>query len=260
MHICTFASGSKGNCSLVSASGYNFLIDAGISMKRICSNLELCSLKPQNLDGILITHQHSDHIGGLPMFTKHFSVPVYASPSVAAYLRRCGKCPDELINVVPVGESIVYGEKVKITSFPTSHDTEESVGYRFDADTIFAFATDTGCLSDELYSGLKGAEAVVIESNHDIDMLRFGNYPYQLKKRILSPYGHLSNDDCACLASRLASEGTRFIILAHLSQENNTPSKAFSAVSAAIEGREVQLYVAPEAERFSIELGGKKIW
>lgn len=255
MRICTFASGSRGNCTLVSAGGYNFLIDAGISMRRICSNLALCSLKPTDISAIFITHQHSDHISGLSMLTKHYAIPVYAPRSTAHHLYVSMSCPEELLNILPVGETLSFG-KISVSSFPTSHDTEESAGYRFDGAGCFAFATDTGTVTEQVFSGLCGADAVVIESNHDIDMLRYGDYPYYLKQRILSPKGHLSNTDCGELAKALADSGTRYFILGHLSRENNTPSKAFSAVRKALEDREVQLYVAPEAERLSLEIGG----
>ncbi len=255
MRICTFASGSRGNCTLVSVSGKNFLIDAGISMKRICANLAACSLGPRDIDGIFITHQHSDHIGGLGMLTKHYDIPVYAPRSTATHLLVSLGCADELINVFPVGTSLDFGE-VSISSFATSHDTEESAGYRLEGDKVFAIATDTGVVTDSVLRGLSGADAVVIESNHDLEMLRYGPYPYPLKKRILSPKGHLSNDDCARLAAHLADTGTEYIVLGHLSRDNNTPAKAFQTVSSLLQGRGVKLFVAPEAERLSIELGG----
>lgn len=258
MKICTFASGSKGNCTLVSVGGYNFLIDAGISMRRIVSNLALCSLQPTDISAIFITHQHSDHISGLAMLLKHYPVPVYAPASTARHLRMSVCCPEELICVMDKGGCVSFGE-VRVCSFATCHDTEDSVGYRFEGDKVFAIATDTGMVSDEVFCGLCGADLALIESNHDIDMLRFGAYPYYLKQRILSPRGHLSNDDCARLAYRLAETGTKYMILGHLSRENNTPGKAFAAVSSSLEGMGVAVYVAPESERLSIELGGDKL-
>ncbi len=225
-------------------------------MRRIRTNLELCSLKPEDINAIFITHQHSDHISGLGMLTKHYDIPVYAPRSTARHLLMSMCCPAQLLRVFPVGDSLIFDD-VKICSFATSHDTDESVGYRVEGDKVFALATDTGVVTDDVFCGLRGADAVIIESNHDVEMLRFGNYPYQLKRRILSPRGHLSNDDCAELACLLADEGTAYIILGHLSRENNTPGKAFSAVSAALNGRGVQLYVAPEAERLSLEIGGE---
>lgn len=256
MRICSFASGSRGNCTLVSVNGMNFLIDAGISMRRICSCLALCSLGPGDIDAILITHQHSDHICGLRMLTKHYAIPVYAPRSTAVSLVNSLSCPKELMNVFAPGSAIEF-DGVTVRAFPTSHDTEESAGYRIEGDRVFSFATDTGIVTDGVFDGLRGADAVIIESNHDIDMLRYGSYPYTLKKRILSSRGHLSNDDCAVLASKLAAEGTRYIILGHLSRENNTPGKAFAAVKSLLEGRDVCLYVAPEAECLSVEIGGE---
>ncbi len=258
MRICTFASGSRGNCTLVSVNGRNFLIDAGISMRRICTGLSAFSLKPQDISAVLITHHHSDHISGLGMLTKHYEVPVYAPRSTARHLLMSMNCPAHMLSVLPVGQSLVFDD-VKVSSFATSHDTEESVGYRIEGSCTFALATDTGVVTDDIFVGLRGADAVIIESNHDVDMLRYGNYPYSLKQRILSPRGHLSNDSCAELAALLAARGTEYIILGHLSRENNTPAKAFSTVSSALEGSSAKLYVAPESEMLSLEIGGEML-
>ena len=257
MKICTFASGSRGNCSLVSASGFNFLVDVGISMKRVKENLSFCGLKLEDVDAIFITHEHSDHISGLPMICKHFSVPVYAPEAVARHLRRTASCPEELIKVFPLGSNICFGDGINVRSIATSHDTDESAAYRFEADAVFSLATDTGCVSPQLMDGLLGSDIALIEANHDIPMLLNGDYPYHLKRRILSDRGHLSNESCAGFARRLAQSGTKYIILGHLSRENNTPTCAFSTVGAALEGCDVQLFVAPENERFSIETGGE---
>ena len=137
--------------------------------------------------------------------------------------------------------------------FPTSHDVSESVGWRVAGSSVFALATDTGCVTPELVSALAGAETVLIEANHDPDMLRAGPYPWYLKRRILSERGHLSNDDCAALACRLAESGTRQIVLGHLSRENNSPALAFRTVSAALAGKGAALYVAPAEDRFTLE-------
>jgi len=190
------------------------------------------------------------------MLTKHYPIKVICPRSTASYLVNSLSCSPELIEIMPVG-SCIYFDDVLVSSFPTSHDTEDSVGYRIEGEKTFSFATDTGYVSDEVYMGLRGADAVVVEANHDVDMLRYGEYPYYLKKRILSPQGHLSNDDCAMLISRLCCEGTKFFILAHLSRENNTPAKALSAVNSALFGSEAKIFVAPEAEPFSLEIGGE---
>ncbi len=256
MKICCFASGSRGNCTFISIDGKNFLIDAGISMRRICSCLASNSLTPNDIDALLITHQHSDHINGLRMLTKHYPIKVICPRATAAYLINSASCSADLIEVMPVGSKIEFGD-VTVRSFSTSHDTEDSVGYRIEGKKTFSFATDTGYVSDDVFAGLSGADAVVVEANHDVDMLRYGDYPYHLKKRILSAKGHLSNDDCAALVSRLCADGTKLFILAHLSKENNTPSKALSAVKAGLSGLDAQIYVAIESELLNIEIGGE---
>ena len=225
-------------------------------MRRICANLSLCGLKAGDLDAIFITHHHSDHVSGLSMLTRHYAVPVYAPRTTSRHLIGTLACSEELVNVFPIGESLCFGD-IKVSSFPTSHDTEESAGYRIEGEKTFALATDTGIVTDEVFAGLYGCEAVIIESNHDIDMLRYGEYPYYLKQRILSPRGHLSNDACAELATKLSFCGTKYIILGHLSRENNTPAKAFSAVSSAVNNSATKVYVAPEGEMLSLELGGE---
>ena len=146
-------------------------------------------------------------------------------------------------------------EKLEITAFPTTHDTAQSVGYRISGSSVFAIATDTGCITPELREGLRGANCVLIESNHDLEMLKNGTYPVYLKRRILADTGHLSNDDCAYLARSLARDGTENIILGHLSRENNTPKKAFSTVSREIDGFDVFLVVAPPEERLELRIG-----
>lgn len=257
MQITTFASGSRGNCTLVSCSGKNFLIDCGISMRRIKENLSLSALKPEDITAIFITHEHADHVCGLSMLCKHYNIPVFAPRTVANHLSYSVAGVENYLNMIPADGKIVFDE-VKVSAFHTSHDTDESVGYRIEADSVFAFATDTGIVTDEMYSGLLGADAVIIESNHDVDMLLGGTYPYYLKRRILSERGHLSNADCGSLAAFIADSGAKYIILGHLSRENNTPRLAFDTVKKALGSREVMLYVAPEAERLTLELGGEK--
>ena len=257
MRIITFASGSRGNCTLVSTAGMHFLIDCGISMRRIKSCLACAGINPAQLSGILITHEHSDHISGLAMLIKYFNIPVFAPRTVANHLRYSVAGVEDSLNIISCDICHDFGP-VKLYAFRTSHDTEESVGYRIEGDRTFALATDTGTVTPSVLTGLLGADAVVIESNHDVDMLLSGSYPYMLKKRILSERGHLSNADCGRLAAKLADNGTSHIILGHLSRENNSPARAFQTVKTALEGREVLLAVAPEAEMLTLELGGNE--
>ncbi len=251
MLLTTFASGSTGNCALVSFAGGNILIDAGISMKRIRENLSVSGLAPEQLSGILITHEHSDHISGLAMLTKYHALPVYAPGVLAGNLRRCVPGLERYIHVIPVGEGFELGG-MTVTAFHTSHDTDESVGYRIERGCALGFATDMGCVTEETEAALRGCGAVLIEANHDTDMLASGPYPLYLKRRILSPRGHLSNDDCARLAVSLAGSGAKYIVLGHLSRENNTPELAYKTVYNALGGRQVYLACAPMAGRLTV--------
>ncbi|MGE4484650.1 MAG: MBL fold metallo-hydrolase [Oscillospiraceae bacterium] len=254
MEICTLASGSTGNCTLVRNCASAVLIDAGISLRRITRSLCSLGLSMKDLDGIVITHEHSDHITALKMIIKYSGVPIFAPSGSAGGILRTVPEAEERVGVFEAGTSFELGSFL-IRSFPTPHDVPESVGYRFDdGQSVFALATDLGHIPREVFDGVTGAAAAVIESNHDVEMLQNGSYPYYLKRRILSDSGHLSNDACGDLALALAETGTRKIILGHLSQENNTPSTALRTVGAALSaggfvpGRDVELYAAPAYE------------
>ena len=254
MRIVTFASGSTGNCCLVSDGGVNVLIDAGISARRIVQGLGVLGLAPQDVCGVLITHEHSDHISGLPVLVKRTGMRIFAPSELGEVLKRVKPELSESIDYIPPDGGLCVGD-VRITAFPTPHDTSASFGYRIEGSEVFAFATDTGHISDELLEGLQGADTVVIEANHDKVMLKNGPYPPFLKQRVLSKHGHLSNDDCAKLACLLADSGTRQIILGHLSQQNNTPEAAETAVAEALSGRNVKIYTAPANKLLEVLIG-----
>lgn len=254
MKVQIFASGSSGNCLLISNGDTNILIDAGISMRRVENSLAQANLKLRDIRGVLITHEHSDHVSGLKMLIKHSDIRVFAPRTVAARLR--GTIPeiDTHLVVIPVRAPFWIGN-VRITAFHTPHDTDESVGYRIQGQKSFAVATDMGCVTDEVETYLTGADAVLIESNHDIEMLKYGRYPVYLKRRILSDRGHLSNTCCAELAQRLAKSGTKQIILGHLSGENNRPEYAIAASRDALIGLDVQIFCAPIQGCLEIDVG-----
>ena len=255
MLVRVFASSSSGNCLLVSDGDTHILIDAGISMRRIQQSLSSCSLAWEDLTGVLITHEHSDHISGLPMLLKYHALPLYAPHTVAN--RLLGTLPQaaDALRVIPVGQSFPVGA-VSVTAFHTPHDTDESVGYRIEGSAVYAHATDTGSITEEMLAGLSGADTVLIEANHDEQMLRDGPYPFSLKRRILSPHGHLSNASCAAMARTLVEGGTQRVILGHLSKTNNRPELALAAVSAALEGTEAELYCAGPDGLAPVEVGG----
>ncbi len=254
MRLLVFASGSTGNCALVQGGGRSVLLDAGISAKRIRTCLEAEGIDPGCLDGIFITHEHADHVSGLSVFTKQFPLPVFAPGTVAGALRRSlpGVCPfiRDIEPEVPLSLGCMT-----VTAFPTPHDTDQSVGYRLEADgAVLAAATDTGCVTDTMLRYLTGADAALIEANHDVAMLRAGPYPAYLKRRILSDRGHLSNDECGRLAAVLAAHGAGTIVLGHLSRQNNLPGLARRTVSQCLADGNTSLLVAPEFGRLEVEV------
>ena len=254
MRIVTFASGSTGNCGLISDGEANILIDAGISMRRTVSALKELGLSPQDLCGVLITHEHSDHISGLSMLAKHHDISIYAPAEVCEVLAAMKPELKNRLIAIPVNEAFGMGG-IAVKAFRTPHDAKFSVGYRFEGSSVAAFATDTGSITDELVCGLEDARLALIEANHDLEMLRTGPYPYFLKRRILSENGHLSNEDCAKLALHLAKSGAWDIIVGHLSRENNTPQLAFDTVSAGLAGENVGLHVAPMDKMLAVSVG-----
>lgn len=224
-------SGSTGNSYYIGSRSAGLLIDCGRSARQMDAMLRRCGVDPLAIQGILVTHEHSDHITGLRVFAKKYRLPVYASAGTCAAIAQ--QMESEL-RVIGEGEEIA-GMVVK--PFHTSHDCAEGMGFRVYTgdDRVFALATDTGWLTPEVREHLLGADLTVIESNHDVRMLREGRYPYPLQRRILSDRGHLSNDACAAFLPQLAESGCRRFVLAHLSRENNTPQLALGAAAFALE-------------------------
>ena len=241
----TFASGSSGNAALLSCENTHILIDMGISCKRVCTALNALRLTPEDLSAVLITHEHSDHIKGLETYVKKYRTPIYCTPAVSRQLsyRIAGIAP--LLHTVQFGGTVQFG-KVLAEILPTSHDCQESAAWHFTTpEGRVGYLTDTGYIVEETGKRLLGAEILVLESNHDVDMLLGGRYPYPLKRRILGEQGHLSNDAAAAYAAGSVRAGTRTVLLAHLSQDNNTPETALRTVGAALAGMDVVLAAAP---------------
>jgi len=229
--IGTLCSGSKGNCTLIKYRNTAILVDAGRSTKYIKNALASVGIMPEDISAIFLTHSHSDHTSALKVWSSHYHTPVHASAAVCADLEN--KCCEVLVEHPIVFEETV-GE-INVKSFPTDHDSFGSVGYRFEVgERSVGIATDLGHVTERVREGLCGCAAAVIESNHDVDMLLRGPYPPELKQRILSRYGHLSNESGAEFARFLADNGTSQLLLAHLSEINNTPELAVRASTAAL--------------------------
>ncbi len=234
MQLRTFASSSRGNCTLISSSNTAILVDAGISCRKMRQRLNTACLTPDDLSGILITHEHTDHISGLPVFLKHHPVPVYATPGTSLVLARKVPIIRDLLQPLPAGSDFAIGD-LSIQSFSTSHDAADSVGYRIsNHQKIAVIATDLGRVTSIVLDAVFGADLALIEANHDEDWLRTGPYPYALQTRILSDRGHLSNEASAEFAVSLAAAGTQTLLLAHLSPENNSPERAQTVVQTAL--------------------------
>lgn len=229
-------SGSSGNCVYVKYKNEEILIDAGVSYKRICTALERIGTGIQNIKAVLVTHEHSDHVQGLAVLSKHTDIPVFINRKSASYY----DMPlDELFSgharIKDPGDTLTF-DGFEVNVFATPHDSVGSCGYHFTFSdgTRFALATDMGHITPEIASYLLGCNSVVIESNHDEKMLKNGPYPFILKKRILSDNGHLSNDSCAAFLPKMVDMGAKKIILAHLSKENNTPELCYKTSAEAL--------------------------
>ena len=256
MTFTTFASSSTGNAALVSCGGTHILLDAGISAKQIAAGLRALGTSPQELAAILITHAHSDHVSGLRVMASKAGAPIYATGAAFGEWYKRNRCDEvkALFHPLEVGESLQIGP-VRVEPFPTSHDTVGSVGYSITADgKRMVMCTDLGYVSEEVRRAVEGCDLLVCETNHDEAWLRASRYPYPLKLRISGPYGHLSNAAGAELAALAVSAGAKAVILAHLSQNNNTPQMAYEAVALRLREmgvdpeREVSITVAPAYE------------
>jgi phosphoribosyl 1,2-cyclic phosphodiesterase len=257
--LITLYSGSSGNSTLVSTGNTSILIDAGKSARTLCNALNSVGSDIRNISAIFITHEHSDHISALETISKKYGIPIHMTEQSAKKLDRYS---DSSVQSCLVRHNVLFEEKVgdmTVASFRTPHDSLMSVGYRIEfsdenGDHALGVATDIGHVTKDITDGLSGCEAVVLESNHDEQMLEDGPYPYYLKLRIRSSKGHLSNSDSACLASILAENGTRGFILAHLSRENNLPELAYDEAHSAISDPSVKIRIAHPDEPVELEV------
>lgn len=252
--FCTLYSGSSGNAAYLETPTARILIDAGKCTRTLLASLKSIGVEADTLDAIFVTHEHNDHIASLEVLTKKHPIPVHMLYRSA--LRYRDTQPAALCQCLCIHEkapfTVAVGE-VTVTAFETPHDSRASVGYHFtfpDGGRMIrvGYATDVGCVTRTVRQGLLGCESVVLESNHDVDMLMAGPYPYDLKLRIRGKRGHLSNRECADLASELVGQGTTHFLLAHLSEENNYPDLAYYETRAVLAGFDTRLMVAAPHE------------
>lgn len=256
-------SGSGGNSTFIRVGESAILIDAGKSARALCN--ALCEIGEciSGVDAIFITHEHTDHVSALEIIAKKNNIPIYMTDASAKKFDAvCGSPVHSRLCRCDVEFCVTVGE-MTVRSFRTSHDSRMSVGYRIefpdgDETRAVGYATDVGYVSDTVRENLLGCDAVVIESNHDVDMLMTGPYPRDLKQRVASRRGHLSNRDCADLAAVLAENGTRSFMLAHLSKENNQPEIAYDETVGAVSGSGAAVFVAHPDRPVELMLDGKE--
>lgn len=238
MRLCSIASGSSGNCIYIGSEQTHVLVDAGISCKRIEEGLKKAEISGKDLSAVFITHEHIDHIQGIGVLARKYGIPMYATQGtidgIVNGARNLGEYDKGLFHVIHMDEDVQIGD-IMVHPFCISHDANEPCAYRFEhAGTKAAVATDMGTFNPYIVENLQGLNAILLEANHDIRMLQAGPYTYALKQRILSDRGHLSNDNSGLLLNQIIHEDLKYILLGHLSKENNMPELAFETVKLEI--------------------------
>lgn len=240
MRLCSIASGSSGNCIYVGSEATHLLVDAGISGKRTEEGLAGLGLTGRDLDGILITHEHSDHIKGLSTLAKKYEIPIYATGGTIQAIQagitrgKLGWIDPELFQEIREDRKFTVKD-LTVNPMKISHDAAQPVAYRIGyGSRHIGICTDLGTYNDYTVECLKGMDVLLLEANHDVHMLQVGSYPYYLKQRILGDRGHLSNENSGRLLCRVLHDGLKEIILGHLSKENNLPELAYEAVRMEI--------------------------
>jgi phosphoribosyl 1,2-cyclic phosphodiesterase len=245
LSVCMLASGSRGNATYLSDGKTAILIDAGLSGVEIQRRMAAKGLDPQDLDAILVSHEHSDHIQGVGVLSRRFGLTVYISEETRQV---SGTVLGRLTAVRPFtcGDGFRIGS-LAVHPFSISHDAEDPAGFTIASNGIkIGVATDLGIVTGVVKSHLTACDILILEANHDTRMLIDGPYPWPLKQRIRGRSGHLSNEDTALLLESLHHEGLAHVILAHLSEENNTPDKAIQTVTAGLNGARVKMHVATQ--------------
>lgn len=259
MRVCAIASGSSGNCIYVGSDTTHILVDAGISCKKVKEGVQDLDLDMRDIDGIFITHEHSDHIAGLKVLSKQFGIPIYATEKTlqAIMAAQCtgGDIDPSLLCKIDADEKMILKD-LTIHPMHVSHDAADPVAYRvYHGSKKLGIITDLGCYSDYTVASLQGMDMLFMEANHDVNMLQVGPYPYYLKKRILGDRGHLSNETAGRLLCELLHDNMKAVMLGHLSKENNIPELAYESVRVEVTTSDVPytandfpLYVAKRSE------------
>ena len=237
MELCSITSGSSGNCIYVGSDHTHVIVDAGISGKKIEEGLNTLGLKTTDLNGILITHEHTDHIAALGVLARRYGIPMYATSGTIAGImetKNLGEIPKDLFCVIEADKPFQIND-LQVNPIKISHDALEPVAYRIGQDAhSVGVVTDLGKYDDYIVDSFQGVEVLLLEANHDVNMLQVGRYPYYLKRRILGDKGHLSNELSGQLLCRLLHDKLKMVLLGHLSEENNLAELAYETVRLEI--------------------------
>ncbi|BBH23419.1 MBL fold hydrolase [Paenibacillus baekrokdamisoli] len=236
LRFTVLASGSTGNATIVQSDSATVLVDVGLSAKKLEELMRERGVAGHHVDAIVVTHEHSDHIKGLGAFARKFDLPIYANEATwGALERHVGTIAPEKRVIMETGEELTFGS-LRTTSYAISHDAAEPVGYVFDEDGVkLSLATDLGYVSDKVRRMIEDSDVLVLESNHDVEMLRMGRYPWNIKRRILSDIGHLSNEAAGEALCQLLTDRTKRVYLAHLSLDHNQMDLAKLTVNSILE-------------------------
>ncbi|MFC0300394.1 MBL fold metallo-hydrolase [Virgibacillus soli] len=242
LRFSVLASGSSGNAFYIESDRERLLVDAGLSGKQLESLFAQVQANPASLGGILVTHEHSDHIKGLGVLARKYKLPIYANEKTwQAMDGMIGKIPVDQKFVFPMESVQTFGD-IDVESFGVSHDAAEPMFYTFHHDNQkVALVTDLGYVSERIKKTIEGADAYIFEANHDVEMLRMSRYPWNVKRRILGDSGHVSNEDCGLALSDIISNRTKRIYLAHLSKENNMKDLARMSVDQVLKERGIDI-------------------
>lgn len=236
MLFSPLCSGSSGNASYLEAGGVRLLVDAGVTAKRMKQLMDLIDVSPETLNAILVTHEHTDHVSGVGVLSRKYDIPVFAAAECWESMpKQIGEIAPRNIRVFEPDQDF-YLNQLCVHPFTTPHDAAHAVGYAFvHGGKKLSIMTDIGHVSNTMLDAVAKSDLILLEANHDVDMLKAGSYPYPLKMRILSSRGHLCNEDAGLVLQKLYGRGVKNAILGHLSQENNTPELALITVQSVLE-------------------------
>lgn len=242
LRFTVLASGSTGNATIVQSEDAMILIDAGLSARKLEQLMKSRQVEPTSLDAILVTHEHSDHIKGLGAIARKYELPIYANEATWEEMNKhVGEIAEDKRKVLPTGGSVEFGGplgRLRAESYAISHDAAEPVGYcLYNGNSKLSLVTDLGYMSDKVKEQVAGSDVLVLESNHDIEMLRVGRYPWNIKRRILGDLGHLSNEAAGEALCELMADRTQRVYLAHLSLDHNQMDLAKLTVNSILENR-----------------------